>query len=142
MLEELATNPSLHGVLQAIGPMGFEHIDHWKQGEFHHDIVLRIKNRPKALPGEVLVISTNCNGGVKEILCLEGIPERWALWNYRCPENPEFEGSIPRVSGFVRTVHWFDPCNLLTPDTTSEYKPESRRRQRGGGWVPIDSKEE
>ncbi len=38
----------------------------------------------------------------------------------------------------VRTPHWFDPCELLTPDTRSELRPEFRRRQRGGGWMADD----
>lgn len=142
MIGELGKNHSLLGVMNDLKPFGIEHINHWKQGEFHHDIVLRVKDPPEELPGEILVISTNCNGGVKEVLCLENVPERWALWNYRCPDNPEFEGEMPRVMDFARTSHWFDPCDLLRENTRSEYKPEWRRRQRGGGWVPIDSDEE
>ena len=30
--------------------------------------------------------------------------------------------------------HWFDPCALLTNDARSEYRPEFRERQPGGGW--------
>jgi len=31
-------------------------------------------------------------------------------------------------------MHWFDPCALLTEDARSEYRPEFRERQEGGGW--------
>jgi hypothetical protein len=81
------------------------------------------------------VIATNCNGGVKELLCLESVPARGALWHRRCPESPEFSGDLPPVLASVRTVHWFDPCQLLEPDARSEYKEEARRRQPGGGWL-------
>jgi len=142
MLETLANTLSLKGVLDGLKPFGWEHVDHWAQGEFHHDLVLRVLERPADLPGSFFVVSTNCNGGVKEVLCLEEIPDRWGLWHYRCPENPEFSGPPPAVLGSVRTVHWFDPCNLLMPGTRSEYRQEYRRRQRGGGFVCIDSSEE
>jgi hypothetical protein len=119
----------LHAAFGAV-----EHVDHWKQGEFHHDIVLRVPKARPALPGEVLVVATNCNGGVKEILCFQEVPEREALWHERCPENPEFSGSIPPILATARTVHWFDPCDLLRPDARSELRPDARERQRGGGW--------
>jgi hypothetical protein len=48
----------------------FELVDHWQQGEFHHDTVLRVR-RSAELPGSILVVATNCNGGVKEVLCCE-----------------------------------------------------------------------
>lgn len=115
---------------------GVEHIDHWKQGEFHHDVVLRIPNAAPALPGPILVVATNCNGGVKEVLCFNELPDRYALWHERCPDNPEFGGSIPPLLAVARTPHWFDPCSLLLPDARSELLPEHRERQRGGGWQP------
>ncbi|MCB1044645.1 MAG: hypothetical protein KDC35_17010 [Acidobacteria bacterium] len=142
MIEEIAKNLTLISVFDTLRPYGLEHVNHWKQGEFHHDFVVRITNPPPELESDVLVISTNCNGGVKEVLCLAGVPERWALWNYRCPENPDFEGELPTIIGYARSVHWFDPCELLKPGTRSEYGEEFRRRQRGGGWVPINSNEE
>ncbi|MBX3246914.1 MAG: hypothetical protein KF901_07015 [Myxococcales bacterium] len=115
---------------------GFELVAHWKQGEFHHDVVVRLPAEPFDLPGAVLVIATNCNGGVKEVLSFAEVPDRWALWRHRCPDNPEFEGTIPTLLGSARTHHWFEPCELLTPDARSELRPEHRRRQRGGGWEP------
>jgi hypothetical protein len=86
------------------------------------------------LPGPVLVVSTNCNGGVKEVLCFGAAPARGALWHHRCPENPEFIGDLPPILAQAQTVHWFDPCELLVADARSEYKPEHRERQEGGGW--------
>jgi hypothetical protein len=135
MLQQLADTLSLKGVLDRLKPYGWQHVDHWAQGEFHHDVVLRLRTRPPELDGDVLVVSTNCNGGVKEVLCLRAVPDRWGLWHQRCPDNPEFEGPPPDIVGHARTVHWFDPCDLLRPDTRSEYRAEFRRRQRGGGYV-------
>ncbi len=116
-------------------------VAHWQQGEFHHDYVLALRE-PRGVPGPVLVVSTNCNAGVKEVLCLAQMPERWALWNGRCPGNDEFEGAPPEVLDAARTVHWFDPCALLTDDARSEFKPAHRRRQRGGGWRHVHDVED
>jgi hypothetical protein len=142
MLQELADTKSLKGVLDGLKVFEWEHVDHWAQGEFHHDVILRTKKHPPELNGNVFVVSTNCNGGVKEVLCLEDVPDRWGLWHYRCPENPEFSGPSPKVVGFARTTHWFNPCELLKQENRSEYLEEFRRRQRGGGYVCVDSTEE
>jgi hypothetical protein len=114
----------------------FALVAHWKQGEFHHDLVLCLEERPDDLPGDVLVVATNCNGGIKEVLCFAEVPDRWALWHHRCPDNVDFHGEIPSLLDLARTEHWFDPCELLTRDARSELRPEHRRRQRGGGWEP------
>ena len=114
----------------------FELLDHWQQGEFHHDVVLRITKRAPELPGSVLIVATNCNGGVKEVLCLAEPPERFGLWHARCPDNPEFDGAAPRILAAATTPHWFDPCELLAPDARSELREEFREKQCGGGWVP------
>ncbi|MBH23181.1 MAG: hypothetical protein CMH57_01725 [Myxococcales bacterium] len=113
---------------------GYRLLEHWTQGEFHHDVVLRVEE-PGELPGSVLVVSTNCNGGVKEVLCFAEVPERWALWHARCPDVPEFSGELTPLLGQARTRHWFEPCELLAEDARSELRPEYRERQRGGGWV-------
>jgi hypothetical protein len=113
----------------------YELIEHWQQGEFHHDTVLRIDAQPAGLPGAILVVATNCNGGVKEVLCFGEMPNRYALWHRRCPDNPEFSGALPEVLASSRTLHWFDPCELLKADARSEYRPEFRERQPGGGWT-------
>lgn len=115
---------------------GYEVLAHWKQGEFHHDVVLRVSTLGD-LPGGVLVISTNCNGGVKEVSCFAEPPVRDALWHARCPDVPEFAGALPDLLARARTSHWFDPCELLAPDARSELRPEFRQRQRGGGWEPL-----
>jgi hypothetical protein len=115
---------------------GYELLAHWKQGEFHHDLVVRVRS-PEELPGDVLVIATNCNGGVKELLCFAQQPDRDALWHARCPDNPEFGGQLSDILAEARTLHWFDPCELLLADARSEMKPECRRRQRGGGFEPV-----
>jgi len=114
----------------------FEILDHWQQGEFHHDVVLQVSQAAPDLPGPVLVVATNCNGGVKEVLCLSQVPERLGLWHARCPENPDFAGTMPKVLAAAKTSHWFDPCELLLPDARSEYREEFRERQCGGGWIP------
>ncbi|HEY6725733.1 MAG TPA: hypothetical protein VI197_16980 [Polyangiaceae bacterium] len=113
----------------------YQLLDHWTQGEFHHDLVLRVSGPLQGLPGPVLVIATNCNGGVKEVLCFATPPDRGALWAYRCPDNPEFEGTLPPVLERAVTSHWFDPCELLEPDARSELRVECRQRQLGGGWM-------
>ncbi len=138
-LEELASTQVLGVLLTEVHRRygAYDLLAHWKQGEFHHDLVLRLREAPASLPGSVLVVATNCNGGVKEVLAFAEEPERWALWNHRCPGNPEFAGSIPPLLGQARTHHWFDPCELLTPEARSELRPEHRRRQRGGGWEPA-----
>lgn len=141
MLDQLAKHLSLHDLLKSIQPLGVSYLDHWKQGEFHHDLVYQLEKKSD-LPGSVIVISVNCNGGVKELLCLDSVPKRWALWHYRCPDNPEFSGELPKVLGFIRTEHWFNPCEVLDINARSEMKPEFRLRQRGGGWVSRSSSEE
>ena len=141
-LQQLAKNLILGELLRRLDDEfgGYELLAHWTQGEFHHDLVLGVDE--EVFPGSYLVVSTNCNGGVKEVLSTDAMPQRWALWNHRCPDNLEFDGKLSRVLGVARTTHWFDPCRLLTPDARSELRPECRRRQRGGGWVPVASDEE
>jgi len=129
----LMLGPLLEQVRVRFG--AYELLDHWKQGEFHHDVVVRIPGAREALGTEIVVVATNCNGGVKEVLCFASIPERQALWHARCPGNPEFEGELPALLFTARTEHWFDPCELLAPDARSEYRAEFRERQCGGGWL-------
>ena len=113
---------------------GFDLLAHWTQGEFHHDLVVRVNERWD-LPGAILVIATNCNGGVKEVICTDVMPTRGGLWKMRCPDNAEFEGDIPKVLERATTIHWFEPRELLASDARSEIKEELRERQSGGGWV-------
>jgi hypothetical protein len=83
---------------------GYEILDHWTRGEFHHDLLLRVESSGR-LPGPVLVVATNCNGGVKEVLCFASPPREEALWHHRCPDSAEFSGTLPPVVGQARTVH-------------------------------------
>jgi hypothetical protein len=114
----------------------YEFVEHWQQGEFHHDTIVRIPNTRGELPGSYLVVATNCNGGVKEVLCLESMPSRGGLWHARCPSNAEFHGMLPAILARGVTEHWFDPCVLLERNARSEYRAECRVRQLGGGWMP------
>lgn len=105
----------------------YELLDHWKQGEFHHDVVVRV-------PTGVFVVATNCNGGVKEVLAFDTVPDRWALWHWRCPQVNDFAGELPPIIARAVTAHWFDPCDLLVPEARSERREAFRERQPGGGW--------
>jgi hypothetical protein len=135
---ELSQRLGLDGLLAPVsercGP--YDLLDHWQQGEFHHDLVVRVAAKPH-LPGEILLVATNCNGGVKEILNFDQMPDRWALWHHRCPDNPEFAGILPPILSKARTPHYFDPCELLLDNARSELRPSCRRWSRGGGWEPI-----
>lgn len=114
---------------------GYELAAHWQQGEFHHDVVLRLPASATAeLPGRVIVVATNCNGGIKEVLCFADVPDRRALWHHRCPSVPDFGGELAPILARAITEHWFDPCELLSADARSELRPEHRERQEGGGW--------
>jgi hypothetical protein len=134
--QDLAAKLTLGGVLDEVRRRGgkYQLLAHWKQGEFHHDTVIEVNAQRVGVPGPVLVIATNCNGGVKEVLSFGELPDRYALWHHRCPQAPEFSGVLPPVLESARTLHWFDPCNLLMDDARSEYRAEFRERQLGGGW--------
>ncbi|MFO0736065.1 MAG: hypothetical protein U0270_09305 [Labilithrix sp.] len=109
----------------------YEVLAHWKQGEFHHDVVLKVDDH-------VLVVATNCNGGVKEVLAFADVPDRWALWHWRCPDVADFSGELPLLLARATTTHYFDPCALLAENARSELRPEARQRMRGGGWERRD----
>lgn len=113
----------------------YDLVAHWTQGEFHHDVVLRLPEAAASvLPGRVLVVATHCNGGVKEVMVFSDVPDRLALWHHRCPHIPDFGGQLRPILGHAITEHWFDPSELLGADARSELRPEFRRRQQGGGW--------
>jgi hypothetical protein len=139
LVDRLASTLVLGTLLEEVRVQlgAFELVAHWTQGEFHHDVVLRVDESKidGALPGPILVVATNCNGGVKEVLSFSEIPERAALWSLRCPSNPEFTAPPAKPLARSVTVHWFDPCELLVPDARSELLPEHRERQSGGGWM-------
>lgn len=119
----------LEQVRDKFGP--YELVDHWKQGEFHHDVVVRLLDPDASC---VIVVATNCNGGVKEVLGFHEVPERWALWHWRCPHVDDFTGELCEMFGRATTPHFFDPCELLSADARSELREEFRERQTGGGW--------
>ena len=135
LVESLAESLALGALLDRLKGShgGYDLVEHWTQGEFHHDVVVRVAEL-RGLPGPVLVIATNCNGGVKEVLAFADVPDRWALWHTRCPEVPEFAGDLLPILEVARTHHWFNPCELLADDARSELRSEFRSRQRGGGW--------
>jgi hypothetical protein len=116
---------------------GYRLCDHRQQGEFHHDLIFEI-SRGQNAPPRFLLVATNCNGGVKELILFEQLFNLEALWHWRCPANPEFSGLLPDIVQRRTTVHYFDPCEVLRPDARSEIRPEFRTRQRGGGWQ-LDS---
>jgi len=70
---------------------GYELLEHWLQGEFHHDLLLRLPE-----PEGYLVVATNCNGGLKELLRFDREVERWALWHWRARTTPSSKASCPR----------------------------------------------
>jgi hypothetical protein len=135
-VEQLAHQLTLGAALDELRVRrgGYQLIEHWQQGEFHHDTVLRVDPVKAGLPGSIVVIATNCNGGIKEVLCFERMPDRYSLWHARCPSNPELSGELPPLLASSRTHHWFDPCELLKPDARSELREEFRERETGGGW--------
>lgn len=134
VVQELADTLVLGALLDEIRTRytRYELLDHWRQGEFHHDVVVRV-------PDGVFVVATNCNGGVKEVLAFATVPDRWALWHWRCPQVNDFAGELPPLVARAVTAHWFDPCALLVPDARSELREELRERQRGGGWQLASS---
>lgn len=113
-LASLAGNLALGNLLDEVTQRfdGYQIIEHWEQGEYHHDLLIRV-NSPRGLPGPVLLISTNCNAGVKEILCFADTFDRQAIWGHRCPGLPQFKAKLPPILGRIQTVYWIDPCSLL-----------------------------
>lgn len=109
----------------------YDLLAHWQQGEFHHDVLLSLTTNGAP---RFVVVATNCNGGVKEVLCFDELPTRLALWHWRCPASPEFTGDLHGLLGTARTTHWFDPCELLLDSARSEIREEFRKRVPGGGW--------
>jgi hypothetical protein len=114
----------------------YDLLAHWQQGEFHHDLVLGVPERARDLLGPILIVSTNCNGGIKEVASFSKVPDRPTLWAHRCAPAGAPLPLLP-VLAASRTEHWFNPCELLGENARSELRPEFRRRQEGGGWEPI-----
>jgi hypothetical protein len=135
-VDVLAQQLTLGDFLASLSAMAgeYELLWHHTQGEFHHDVAVRT-SAARGVP-RVIVVATNCNGGVKEVLAFDDAPTPEALWHHRCPDNPEFAPSItlPPIRDRATTVHFFDPCELLREDARSELREEHRARQPGGGW--------
>lgn len=72
------------------------------------------------------------------MLAFDTVPDRRALWHWRCPHVAFFSGDLPPIRGRAITHHWFDPCDLLRPDARSELREEYREREHGGGWKMKD----
>jgi hypothetical protein len=63
----LVLGPLLEDIGHRFG--GYDLVAHWTQGEFHHDLVLRLPQLATTeLPGRVIIVATNCNGGIKEVV--------------------------------------------------------------------------
>ena len=137
IVDELARNLGLGSLLDDVRQQlgGYELLDHWQQGEFHHDLLLKVDPKGQ-LPGPLLVVATNCNGGVKEVLCFRRRRPAGRCGTTAALTTRSSRGELPPVLERAHTVHWFDPCELLRPDARSEYRPEHRERQEGGGWRP------
>jgi hypothetical protein len=81
---------------------GYELVAHWQEGEYHHDLVIRVRG------GELLLVSTNCNGGIKELLAFApgaSVPSREAIWAYR-----RQGAALSGLREASRTLHWCDPA--------------------------------
>lgn len=122
MINSLAQELLLGHLLQRLQDefSDFELIAHWTKGEYHHDIVVRLGDH-RDLPGPVLVVSTNCNGGVKEVLCFSDPPSQEELWDLR-DENLETD-ELPVVLAAARTIHWVDPISLIRRPTMVDMRP-------------------
>lgn len=114
LIAELANTLTLGGLIERVRCRfgNFRVLDHWQEGEHHHDLVLEL-DEYAGLPGRFLLVSTNSNGGVKEVHCLASPPDRAGLWHSRCPEQTELVGPPPQILASARTLHWFEPRELL-----------------------------
>jgi hypothetical protein len=124
MIDRLARHLVLGSLLEDLTRRfgSYELVAHWTQGEFHHDLVLRLPpNATRDVPGRILVVATNCNGGIKEVLSFADVPDRSALWHHRCPDVREFVGELPPVLARATTEHWFDPCALLAAEPGASF---------------------
>lgn len=103
-------------------------VAHWEQGEHHHDLVIRLPESAEADYPKVLVIGTNSTGGVKEIYAFDEVPDRDALWHYRCPELVAYWEPLPVLRAAARTNHWLDPRALLGEEFSGRQQAPSSGR--------------
>lgn len=116
LLHQLVRRPSLKATLKAITEhCGHEPalVAHWQQGDLHHDLVLHVHPPHPGLAGNILVVSIDDRGRVKEILSLAKMPMRQALWHARCPDDPDYDGDLPPILDEIRTLHWVNPARIL-----------------------------
>ncbi|MFN3199777.1 MAG: hypothetical protein ACE366_15345 [Bradymonadia bacterium] len=116
LLNQLARRPSLKAILKALSThCGHEArlVAHWQQGHLHHDMVFHVTPPHPGLPSDILVVSTDDRGMVKEMMSLASMPKRQALWHARCPNDPDFDGDLPQVLDEVKTMHWVDPKRII-----------------------------
>ncbi len=112
---------------------GYEIVAHWTHGDLHHDIVVMLPAPATAdLPGRVLLVATNAEGGIKEVLCFSDVPDRSALWHHRCPDALEFSGELLPILGRATTQHWFDPSELLKSARIAAKGEHSEPRRPAG----------
>jgi hypothetical protein len=118
LLDELCESRLLGDFLEGLRNRygGYELVDNWQQGELHHDVVLRMPADAVSSLARIVVVSINCNGGIKEVLGFDDLPERPALWHHRCPDNPAFAGTLPPIRCALRTEHWLEPGELLASE--------------------------
>ncbi len=122
MIDSLAQELLLGHLLQRLQDefSDFELLAHWTKGEYHHDIVVKLGDQ-KSLPGPVLVVSANCNGGIKELLCFDTAPSEEELWTLR-DENLATD-ELPAVLAAAKTIHWVDPIGLVRRPTMADMRP-------------------
>lgn len=116
VLDELCASRSLGTLLEGLRERygTYELVACWPQGELHNDLVLRLSPAGAAALAPVVLVSANCNGGIKEVLGFDETPDCDALWHQRCPDNPGFQGELPAIRFSLRTEHWSDPCELVS----------------------------
>ena len=56
-MQTLANRLTLGGVLDEVRRLagGYEFLDHWQQGEFHHDTVIRVDEGRVGVPGQAAI---------------------------------------------------------------------------------------
>jgi hypothetical protein len=61
-IQHLADQLTFAGVLEELRRLAgrYDVVDHWQQGEFHHDTLLLVDAERVGVPGPFLVVATNC----------------------------------------------------------------------------------
>jgi hypothetical protein len=115
----------------------YDLVAHWTQGEFHHDVVLRLGEGALAdLPARVLVVATNCNGGVKEVLCFDDAPGPLGALAPPLPGRRGFRGgprADPRARGDGALVRPVRAAARGRAERAAGRVPAAAARRRVGG---------